>query len=90
MPICGRAIRLPFPKVHTFALSKVLALGTRRGPAVEAQTLYEDLAPLPVPEPKDKALLDNQPQLKPGQRDEGTGRPTKRDRRAIDRFNDLG
>ena len=69
---------------------KVLALGTRRGPAVEAQSLYEDLAPPPAPEPKDKALLENQTQLKPGQRDEGTGRPTKRDRRAIDRFNDLG
>ena len=81
---------LTFPKGPHVRVVKVLALGTRRGPAVEAQTLYEDLAPLPVQEPKDKALLDNQPQLKPGQRDEGTGRPTKRDRRAIDRFNDLG
>lgn len=41
--------------VLTFALNerirvlKVLDAGTRRGPASEAQTLYEDLSPPPVP-----------------------------------------
>lgn len=60
---------------------KVLALGARRGPAPEAQTLYEDLAP-PAPE---TAL----PRDVPGAaapRDPGAGRPTKRERRQIDRL----
>ena len=54
---------------------KVLIGGTRRGPASEAQTLYEDLTP-PLEQVGAKAT-----QLTiPGQ---GVGRPTKRDRRAI-------
>ena len=58
---------------------KVLATGVRRGPASEAQMLYEDLTPPPVP------LADQPPPLS-GQRDAGAGRPTKRDRRATDRL----
>lgn len=54
---------------------KVLAPGDRRGPASEARLLYEDLSPPPaVSEPA------------PGARAAGAGRPTKRDRRAIDRL----
>ncbi|MFT4793996.1 MAG: ribosome-associated heat shock protein Hsp15 [Paracoccaceae bacterium] len=71
--------------VLTFALNdhvrviKVLALGARRGPAPEAQALYTDLAP-----PAPRAAADPfTPQVPT--RDAGTGRPTKRDRRAIDR-----
>ncbi len=43
--------------VLTFALHgrvrvvRILDVGTRRGPAPEAQALYEDLAPEPIPEP---------------------------------------
>ncbi|OKL43944.1 RNA-binding S4 domain-containing protein [Pseudovibrio exalbescens] len=55
---------------------KVLDLGARRGPASEAQLLYEDLSP--PPPPKDEG--------KPEQRDRGTGRPTKRDRRQLIRL----
>ncbi|MCX5494638.1 RNA-binding S4 domain-containing protein [Kaistia dalseonensis] len=51
---------------------KILDPGTRRGPAPEAQRLYEDLTP---PKPP----VDT-PQS-------GGPRPTKRDRRAIDAFN---
>ena len=56
---------------------KVLALAGRRGPAPEAQTLYEDLAP-PT---RDTAIPRDAPAVRPA----GTGRPTKRDRRAMDR-----
>ena len=74
--------------VLTFALGRriwvvrVVALGTRRGPFSEAQTLYEDLSPPP--------LSRDERALKSGQRDPGAGRPTKRDRRAIDQLNDPG
>ena len=35
---------LTFPQGKVIRVVRVLALGTRRGPAPEAQTLYEDLA----------------------------------------------
>ena len=57
---------------------KVRGFAERRGDATLAQMLYEDLTqPLPPPEQR------------PGQvavREPGASRPTKRDRRAIDRF----
>ncbi len=34
---------LTFPQARDIRVVRVVALGTRRGPAVEAQTLYEDL-----------------------------------------------
>lgn len=55
---------------------KVIEPGNRRGPATEAQTLYEDMSPeLPKKDP-----------LFPGaaKREPGAGRPTKKDRRDID------
>jgi ribosome-associated heat shock protein Hsp15 len=73
---------LTFPLGRRIWVVRVVALGERRGPAPEAQTLYEDLSPPPVPR-AERALES-------GQRDPGSGRPTKRDRRAIDRFNDSG
>ncbi|MEO0344506.1 MAG: RNA-binding S4 domain-containing protein [Pseudomonadota bacterium] len=65
-----------FPLNEDVRVIKVLALGTRRGPAPEAQTLYEDLDPA---KPKEKRLAIT-PKF------EGGGRPTKRDRRAKDKF----
>jgi ribosome-associated heat shock protein Hsp15 len=35
---------LTFPQGHTIRVVRVLALGTRRGPASEAQAMYEDIA----------------------------------------------
>jgi ribosome-associated heat shock protein Hsp15 len=67
--------------VLTFALGdavrviRIEALGTRRGPAPEAQTLYTDLAP---PEPRSRERAPENPAF------EGKGRPTKRDRRTLD------
>ena len=58
---------------------KVLATGARRGPAAEAQLLYEDLSPPAAPR---KATTGTPPP--PALRDKGAGRPTKRDRRRIE------
>jgi ribosome-associated heat shock protein Hsp15 len=61
---------LTFAQGHRIRVIRIIALATRRGPAPEAQSLYEDLTPKPdaaEPEPT------------------RTGpRPTKKDRRAID------
>ncbi len=53
---------------------RVVGLGVRRGPSAEARALYEDLAP-PAP------IAPVQ-----GRREPGLGRPTKQERRAIDRL----
>ena len=55
---------------------RVVALGVRRGPFTEAKGLYEDLSPT-IPSPVSEPMNN-------GQRIAGSGRPTKRDRRAID------
>jgi ribosome-associated heat shock protein Hsp15 len=59
---------------------KVLDPGTRRGPAEEAQKLYENLSPPAAP--KDAAPADAISPL----REAGSGRPTKRERRETDRL----
>ncbi|KPA22007.1 Heat shock protein 15 [Shimia sp. SK013] len=62
---------LTFPQARQIRVIKVLATGTRRGPAAEAQTLYDDLTPKEDPVPR-------------GPGSDGKGRPTKRDRRNLD------
>ena len=57
---------------------KIIALATRRGPAPEAQALYEDLEPPVSRKQKQSSQV--------AARDPGAGRPTKADRRAIDRL----
>ena len=59
---------------RTVRVWKVVGLGERRGPATEAQELYEDLSP-PPPE---RDTVASSPR-----RDAGAGRPTKRDRRSL-------
>ncbi|PSJ57208.1 RNA-binding S4 domain-containing protein [Kumtagia ephedrae] len=59
---------------------RVLAPGTRRGPAEEARLLYEDLSPPPTD--NRNALPDAVPPV----RALGSGRPTKRERRQTDRL----
>ena len=64
---------------------RVLLPGGRRGPATEAQTLYEDLTPMPdLPAKSDTtgATAAGSGEF----RERGQGRPTKRDRRATDRL----
>ena len=57
-------------------IMKVTGFAERRGDADAARVLYEDLTPKP------------EPALPPGmgERDAGSGRPTKQERRAIDRL----
>lgn len=74
---------LTFPRGPHVRVVRMLSPGTRRGPAPEARMLYEDLAPPPPPQPRDpveKATAES------GQRNPGAGRPTKADRRALDRL----
>ena len=54
---------------------EIAVLGTRRGPAPEAQTLYIDRSPEPLP---------RETPVSPNPAFEGKGRPTKRDRRQAD------
>lgn len=56
----------------------VNALGVRRGPAPEAALLYEELN---APE-----RLDGAKKMAPLYRSPGSGRPTKRERRALEKF----
>ena len=74
---------LTFPQARHIRVIKVVALGTRRGPASEAQALYEDLKP-PLPESKLPAGTPDA--LTAAKREPGAGRPTKRERRALDRL----
>lgn len=65
---------LTFPKERDVRVIRIIAPGERRGPAPEAQALYEDLDP---PKPRER-----EPRAP---RYEGGGRPTKKDRRALDK-----
>ncbi len=71
---------LTFAQGPRVRVIKIEALGDRRGPAPEAQALYEDLSP-PMP-PREERIPPA------GAREAGAGRPTKRERRAIDRLRD--
>ncbi len=64
---------LTFPQGRQIRVIRVKAIGERRGPAAEAQTLYEDLTPEKESVPRN-----------PGY--DGKGRPTGKDRRALGSF----
>lgn len=67
---------LTFPQGNHVRVIRIVEIGTRRGPAPEAQALYEDLSP-PENQPREKEIR--------------TGpRPTKRDRRDMNLFRDGG
>lgn len=71
---------LTFAQGPVVRIIEVIACGSRRGPAPEARTLYHDLDPPQLrrkTEPSAPAA---------GQRDAGAGRPTKKERRALDRL----
>lgn len=68
----GPGNTLTFLKETDAKVIKIVACGVRRGPAPEAQTLYEDQSPEPV---------GNKQSRNPGF--DGKGRPTKRDRRNL-------
>jgi ribosome-associated heat shock protein Hsp15 len=69
---------LTFMQGDRVRVIRIVALGSRRGPAPEAVLLYDDLSP---ELPKGKAGEERRaPAFE--SREPGTGRPTKRDRRA--------
>ena len=72
---------LTFPKEDDVRVIKVVSIATRRGSASEAATLYEDLEPAKSAKVKKITLVSGI-----ATREAGTGRPTKADRRAIDKL----
>lgn len=64
---------LTFVQANDTKVVRILACGERRGPAPEAQALYEDLSPAPKERPA--AAKGANPRYEKG------GRPTKKDRR---------
>ena len=70
---------LTFAKAEQVKVIKIMNIGKRRGPAPEARALYEDLSP--TPDKKAKSLSAPAAFREPGQ-----GRPTKAERRALDRL----
>ena len=75
---------LTFPQGGRIRVVEVRAFGMRRGPAAEAQALYEDLAPALPRRTIDEAGQDSTSAAP--HREAGSGRPTKADRRAIARL----
>ena len=65
---------------HRLLVWRILMTAERRGPAPEAALLYEDLSPPLLPR------AESIPPVAP--RAPGTGRPSKKDRRQIERFTD--
>ncbi|MGF1454894.1 MAG: RNA-binding S4 domain-containing protein [Alphaproteobacteria bacterium] len=81
---------LTFPQGTRVRVVRIRAAGTRRGPAEEAAMLYEDLAPAT---PRGDGPTAGAPGEDAGpsrepvpSRESGTGRPTKKDRRALEAF----
>jgi ribosome-associated heat shock protein Hsp15 len=65
-------------RLHGFEkIYRVTALGVRRGSASEAAELFEDLTPPPPPRVERPAAVV---------RERGAGRPTKRERRDLERL----
>lgn len=64
---------------RTVRILKVTGFAERRGDAQAASVLFEDMTPKPDP-----AAASAEPLA--GERDPGSGRPTKQERRAIDRL----
>lgn len=81
----SRAVRpgdvLTFPLGAHVRVVRILFLAERRGPAPEAQSLYEDLDP-----PSPVSARAEPPEPQGPVRDVGSGRPTKKERRQIETF----
>ncbi|GMG83867.1 hypothetical protein LNKW23_30810 [Paralimibaculum aggregatum] len=71
---------LTFPQGGRVRVIRIAAIGARRGPAAEAQALYEDLEPAP-------AAVETVAAADPGA---GAGRPDRRVRREIARMRRQG
>jgi ribosome-associated heat shock protein Hsp15 len=71
--------------LHSYIrILEVVQPGVKRGNAEQAAALFKDLTP--PSEPRDRTFNVAQD----GARDEGSGRPTKRDRRLTDKWKETG
>lgn len=68
---------LTFPQGDHVRIARILNIAERRGPAPEAQQLYEDLSPPRIKKERPMAVAVREP---------GSGRPTKAERRALDKL----
>lgn len=75
---------LTFPLNQNVRVIEVVALSTRRGPAPEAQALYIDRDPPQVKKREEKIIEQA------AFREAGSGRPTKKQRRAESHFTGKG
>ncbi|WDI31635.1 RNA-binding S4 domain-containing protein [Hyphococcus flavus] len=66
---------LVFTRNDRLRIIVILECASRRGPASEAQALYDDKSPPPPTKPARPVA--------PFEREKGAGRPTKKDRRAL-------
>jgi ribosome-associated heat shock protein Hsp15 len=67
---------LAFSRNDYLRIINILSMAQRRGPAAEAQMLYDDQSPPRTLKPRRSP--------DPFEREKGAGRPTKRERRALD------
>ena len=77
---------LTFPKGEHIRIIKILELGERRGPAPEAQALYEDLQPPKIQSEIEEVKASDVRTAQVAKRERGSGRPTKTERRALDKL----
>lgn len=70
---------ITFPQGPHIRVIEIVAISDRRGPAPEAQALYTDLSP---PQPRSREDVP----APIAARDDGAGRPTKKERRDTDRL----
>lgn len=73
---------LTFPQPNIIRIVKITGFNIRRGPALEAQALYEDR----TPPPEEIRQIEKS---KVARRERGAGRPTKSERRATDRLKNI-
>ena len=75
---------LTFPQTKHVRVIKILELVERRGPAQVAMTLYEDISPIVIETNNQETNTD----VGFENRETGTGRPTKKQRRETERLKD--
>jgi len=76
---------LTFSRRGVVSVIEIKNLGTRRGPATEAVTLYKNLSELEISKDLEGEKISSSVPDKIGRRQPGSGRPTKADRRAMEK-----
>ena len=76
---------LTFSRRGVVSVIEIKNLGTRRGPATEAVTLYKNLSELEISKNPEGEKISSSVPDQIGRRQPGSGRPTKADRRAMEK-----